>query len=386
MSRIAALIVAAGKGERVGGLVPKQFRPLLGEPVLRRSVAAFANLPEITFVQIVATDERWKETEAAVTGLRCAPFARGGLTRQDSVRNGLEALEPSAPDFVLIHDAARPLVSASLIRRVIAALESAAPAAIPLLPLSDSLKRKERENWTTVSRYGGLYRAQTPQGFRFPEILSAHRQLKSTTVTDDMAIAEQAEIAITRVDGDETNLKITTEDDFCRAERLLRGTMEEFRTGQGFDAHRFAAGDHVWLCGVKIAHDAALEGHSDADAGLHALTDAILGALGAGDIGLHFPPTEEKWRGASSSVFLSHAAQLVAQAGGAIVHCDVTLICEQPKISPHREAMCARIADLLAIDVSRVSVKATTTEGMGFLGRGEGLAAQAIATIRLPPA
>jgi 2-C-methyl-D-erythritol 4-phosphate cytidylyltransferase / 2-C-methyl-D-erythritol 2,4-cyclodiphosphate synthase len=385
MSRIAALIVAAGKGERVGGLVPKQFRPLLGEPVLRRSVAAFAKLPEITDIQIVTTDERWKETEAAVTEIHCAPFARGGLTRQDSVRNGLEALEPSSPDFVLIHDAARPLVSASLIRRVLAALENGAPAAIPLLPLSDSLKRRERENWTTVSRYGGLYRAQTPQGFRFAEILSAHRQLQSSTVTDDMAIAEHAEIAITRVDGDEINLKITTEDDFRHAERLLRGTMEEFRTGQGFDAHRFAPGDHVWLCGVKIAHDAALEGHSDADAGLHALTDAILGAVGAGDIGRHFPPTEEKWRGAPSSLFLSHAAQLVAQAGGAVVHCDVTLICERPKIAPHREAMRTRIAEILAIDVSRVSVKATTTEGMGFPGRGEGLAAQAIATIRLPP-
>jgi len=386
MYRIAALIVAAGKGERVGGLVPKQFRPLLGEAVLRRSVAAFAKLPEITDIQVVTSDERSNESEAAVTGLRCGPFARGGLTRQDSVRNGLEALEPSAPDFVLIHDAARPLVSASLIRRVIGALESGAPAAIPLLPLSDSLKRKERENWTTVSRYGGLYRAQTPQGFRFAEILSAHRQLKAATVTDDMAIAEQAEIAITVVDGDETNLKITTEDDFRHAERLLRGTMEEFRTGQGFDAHRYARGNHVWLCGVKIAHDAALEGHSDADAGLHALTDAILGALGAGDIGRHFPPTEEKWRGAASSLFLAHAAQLVAQAGGTIVHCDVTLICERPKISPHREAMRARIAEILAIDESRVNVKATTTEGMGFIGRGEGLAAQAIATIRLPPA
>jgi 2-C-methyl-D-erythritol 4-phosphate cytidylyltransferase/2-C-methyl-D-erythritol 2,4-cyclodiphosphate synthase len=386
MARIAALIVAAGKGERAGGAVPKQFQSLLGEAVLRRSVAAFAALPEINDIQIVTTDERSKETEAAVTGLDCAPFARGGLTRQDSVRNGLEALEPSAPDFVLIHDAARPLVAASLIRRVIAALENGAPAAIPLLPLSDSLKRKERENWTTVSRYGGLYRAQTPQGFRFAQILSAHRQLKSTTVTDDMAIAEQAEIAITRVEGDETNLKLTTEDDFRHAARLLRGTMEEFRTGQGLDAHRFTTGDHVWLCGVRIAHDAALEGHSDADAGLHALTDAILGALGAGDIGRHFSPTEEKWRGASSSLFLSHAAQLVAQAGGAIVHCDVTIICERPKIAPHREAMRTRIAEILSINVSRVSVKATTTEGMGFLGRREGLAAEAIATIRLPPA
>lgn len=385
MSQIAALIVAAGKGERAGGPVPKQFQPLLGQSVLRRSVSAFAALPEIGEIRIVTTEERWKETEAAVQGLRCAPFVRGGATRQDSVRNGLEALEQSSPDFVLIHDAARPLVSPGLIRRVIAALENGAAAAIPLLPLADSLKRKERETWSTVSRYGGLYRAQTPQGFRFAEILSAHRQHRSVTVTDDMAIAEQAETAITPVDGEDTNLKITTEDDFRHAARLLRGTMEEFRTGQGFDAHRFAPGDHVWLCGVKIAHAAALEGHSDADAGLHALTDAILGAIGAGDIGRHFPPTEEKWRGASSSLFLSHAAQLVAEAGGAIVHCDVTIICERPKIAPHRDAMRASIAEILHIDPSRVSVKATTTEGMGFLGRGEGLAAQAIATVRLLP-
>ncbi|HLY06445.1 MAG TPA: bifunctional 2-C-methyl-D-erythritol 4-phosphate cytidylyltransferase/2-C-methyl-D-erythritol 2,4-cyclodiphosphate synthase [Rhizomicrobium sp.] len=386
MSGIAAVIVAAGKGERVGGLVPKQFRLLLGQSVLRRSVSAFAALPEIAIVQIVTSAERWVETEAALAGVTCAPFVQGGATRQDSVRNGLEALDAFAPDFVLIHDAARPLVSSALIRHVIAALENGAQAAIPLLALSDSLKRKEPENWTTVSRYGGLYRAQTPQGFRFSEILAAHRQLKWATVTDDMAIAEQAGIPIARVEGEETNLKITTEDDFGHAERLLRGTMDEFRTGQGFDAHRFAEGDHVWLCGVKIAHDAALEGHSDADAGLHALTDAILGALGAGDIGRHFPPTDEKWRGAASSLFLSHAAQLVAEAGGVVVHCDITLLCERPKIAPHREAMRARIAEILGIDVSRVSVKATTTEGMGFLGRCEGLAAQAIATVRLPPA
>jgi 2-C-methyl-D-erythritol 4-phosphate cytidylyltransferase/2-C-methyl-D-erythritol 2,4-cyclodiphosphate synthase len=205
------------------------------------------------------------------------------------------------------------------------------------------------------------------------------------SVTDDMAIAERAGFPVTRVEGEETNLKITTEEDFAHAARLLRGAMSEFRTGQGFDAHRFARGDHVWLCGVRIAHEATLEGHSDADAGLHALTDAILGALGAGDIGRHFPPTEEKWRGAPSSLFVSHAARLVAEAGGAVVHCDVTLICERPKIAPHREAMRARIAEILQIDISRVSVKATTTEGMGFVGRGEGLAAQAIATVRLPP-
>jgi 2-C-methyl-D-erythritol 4-phosphate cytidylyltransferase/2-C-methyl-D-erythritol 2,4-cyclodiphosphate synthase len=348
-------------------------------------VSAFSALPEIAAIQLVAANERASETEAALAGLKILPLAEGGDARQDSVRNGLEALEAHAPDFVLIHDAARPLVSASVVRWVVAALADGAHAAIPVLPVSDSLKRREGDSWTSVSREG-LFRAQTPQGFRFREILAAHRKFRAKSVTDDMAIAELAGITITTVTGEEANSKITTEDDFRYAARLLRGTMEEFRTGQGFDAHRFATGDHIWLCGVKIAHDAALEGHSDADAGLHALTDAILGALAAGDIGRHFPPTEERWRGASSSLFLSHAAQLVADAGGTVVHCDVTIICERPKIAPHREAMRTRVAEILGLDVSRVSVKATTTEGMGFLGRGEGLAAEALATIRLPPA
>jgi len=385
MAKIAALIVAAGHGERAGGRVPKQFRPLVGQPVLRRSASAFVELPEVNVIQVVAASERREETEAALDGINCLAVAIGGATRQDSVRNGLEALAAQSPDFVLVHDAARPLVSSALIRRVIGALEAGAAAAIPLLPLTDSLKRKEPDNWTTVSRHGGLYRAQTPQGFRFPELHAAHRECRWVSVSDDMAIAERAALPIAAVAGEETNLKITTEEDFVHAARLLRGAMSEFRTGQGFDAHRFTRGDHLWLCGVNIAHDAGLEGHSDADAGLHALTDAILGALCAGDIGRHFPPTEEKWRGASSSVFLAHASRLVAEAQGAIVHCDVTLVCEQPKIAPHRDAMRARIADILRLEVSRVSVKATTTEGMGFIGRSEGLAAVAVATLRLPP-
>ena len=379
------VVVAAGKGERAGGLVPKQFQPLLGLPVLRRSVWAFAKVPEIAAIQIVTAEGLELRAEEALRGIARLPFALGGETRQESVRNGLEALVPHAPEFVLVHDAARPLVSPDLIRRVMAALEAGAIAAIPLLALADTLKRKEPENWTSVSRHGGLYRAQTPQGFRFDALLAAHRAHASESMTDDMAIAERAGLPIAPVAGDETNLKITTEEDFACAARLLRGVMSEFRTGQGFDAHRFARGDHVWLCGVRIAHDAGLEGHSDADAGLHALTDAILGAIGAGDIGRHFPPTEEKWRDAPSSLFLAEAARLVAEANGAIVHCDVTLVCERPKITPHREAMRARVAEILAIGIDRVSVKATTTDGLGFTGRSEGLAAQAVATVRLPP-
>ncbi|HEX4160750.1 MAG TPA: bifunctional 2-C-methyl-D-erythritol 4-phosphate cytidylyltransferase/2-C-methyl-D-erythritol 2,4-cyclodiphosphate synthase [Rhizomicrobium sp.] len=385
MSSIAALIVAAGLGQRAGGSVPKQFQPLLGASVLRRSAIAFAALPEIQLVQIAISDDRRAETEAALEGVARLPFAIGGATRQESVRNGLEALATHNPDFVLVHDAARPLVSAKLIRRVIETLERGAAAAIPLVPVADTLKRDEADEWTTVPR-DALYRAQTPQGFRFEALRAAHREFADAAVTDDMALAELAGLPITRVIGEEINLKITTEEDFLHAARLLRGEMGEYRTGQGFDVHGFKAGDHVWLCGVKIPHTAALEGHSDADAGLHALTDAILGALGAGDIGRHFPPTDEKWRGAPSSLFLAHAARLVAEAAGAIVHCDVTLICERPKIAPYRDAMCARIAQILGIEISRVSVKATTTEGLGFTGRREGLAAHAIATIRLPPA
>lgn len=286
----------------------------------------------------------------------------------------------AAPDYVLIHDAARPLVSPALIGRVVAALESGAEAVVPVLPVTDALKRVEGAGLANVVR-DGLYRAQTPQGFRFDAILAAHRAQRGEEAVDDIAIAEKAGMTIATVAGDEANMKITAAEDFAHAERLMGG---QTCTGMGFDAHRFGEGDHVWLCGLKIPHSAGLIGHSDADAGLHALTDAILGALGNGDIGLHFPPTDERWRGASSDKFLKHASDLVGQAGGSIVHCDVTLICEAPKITPHRDAMRARVAEILGLELSRISVKATTTEGMGFTGRREGIAAQAVATIRLP--
>jgi 2-C-methyl-D-erythritol 4-phosphate cytidylyltransferase/2-C-methyl-D-erythritol 2,4-cyclodiphosphate synthase len=382
MPRIAALIVAAGRGERAGGGVPKQFRPLADVPVLRRSVDAFAGRKDITQVTVVAPDDHLDTAFAILLGTS-ARVVPGADSRQGSVAFGLEALARETPDFVLIHDAARPLVSQAVIGRVIDALAAGNEAAIPLVPVADTLKRKDGDAWTTVSR-DGLFRAQTPQGFRYDSILKAHRDHAAVSVTDDMALAEAAGLKIVSVQGEETNMKITTPEDFDHAERLIAGGMAEFRTGMGFDAHRFAPGDHVWLCGVKIAHDHALEGHSDADAGLHALTDAILGAIGEGDIGQHFPPTDEKWRGAPSSRFLDHAVELVKAKGGAVVHCDVTLICERPKVSPHRDAMRARVAEILKLDVSRVSIKATTTEGMGFTGRKEGLAAQAVATVRVP--
>ncbi len=379
MTRLAILIVAAGKGERAGGGIPKQYAPLLGKPMLRRAVEAFAGCPgAVVQAMIGPGQESWYAK--AVAGLELRPPAIGGTTRQETVRRGLEALADAAPDFVLIHDAARPLVSRKLIDGVVAALEAGADAAVPLLPVADTLRKLEDGAWITVPR-SGLMRAQTPQGFRYAKILKAHREYANEEFTDDMALAELAGLGIAAVPGEETNMKVTSADDFAVAEKLLGG---ETRTGSGTDVHRFVPGDHVWLCGVKIAHDHALEGHSDADAGLHALTDAILGAIGAGDIGQHFPPTDEKWRGAASSKFLDHAAELVRAKGGAIVHCDVTIVCERPKIGPHREAMRARIAEILGIDIGRVSVKATTTEGLGFTGRREGLAAEAIATVRLP--
>jgi 2-C-methyl-D-erythritol 4-phosphate cytidylyltransferase/2-C-methyl-D-erythritol 2,4-cyclodiphosphate synthase len=307
----------------------------------------------------------------------------GGATRQESVRRGLEALASAAPDLVLIHDGARPLVSQRLIDSVIAALESGADGAIPLLAVADTLKREESGKWTTVPREG-LHRAQTPQGFRFAKILRAHRHYADQEVTDDMALAELAGLHIAVVAGEDTNLKVTAPNDFALAEAHLRGRLGEGRTGLGYDVHRFVPGDHVWLCGIKVPHDHGLEGHSDADAGLHALTDAILGAIGEGDIGQHFPPDDERWRDAPSWKFLAHAAHLVREKGGALVQCDITIICERPKIAPHRSAMRSRVAEILNLEEQRVSVKATTTEGLGFEGRREGLAAQAVATVRLP--
>lgn len=382
MPRTAALIVAAGVGERAGAGALKQFRALHGVAMLRRSVLAFVDVPEIDGVAIVIGRGQEAHAEEVLAGLDRLPFVTGGPTRQDSVRLGLEALAAQAPDFVLIHDAARPFVSRELIGNLIAALRGGADAAVPLLAVSDTLKRRTADGaWITVPRED-LYRAQTPQAFRFAAILEAHRARAGLAVTDDMALAELAGLHIALVPGEEINTKMTKPEDFQLAERWLAGGSE-FRTGFGFDAHRFAPGDHVWLCGERIPHDASLAGHSDADAGLHALTDALLGTIGEGDIGRHFPPTDEKWRGTTSSVFLEHAARLVRERGGEIVHCDVTLICERPKISPYREAMRNRIAAILQIDIGRVSVKATTTEGMGYTGRREGLAAQAVATVRL---
>jgi 2-C-methyl-D-erythritol 4-phosphate cytidylyltransferase/2-C-methyl-D-erythritol 2,4-cyclodiphosphate synthase len=383
MPATAVLIAAGGSSSRAGGGLPKQYRMLGGTAVLRRTVEAFLAHSVISALQVVVGAGQEAEYEAATAGLLVMPAARGGDTRQKSVRNGLRALARIRPDFVLIHDAARPLASRRLIDAVIAALENGAHAVLPMLPIADSLRRIDNDIVGRPVSRDGLCRVQTPQGFRFAEILDAHERFAGADSTDDISLAEQAGLAITAVLGEAENLKLTTVNDFATAERLLAGAAET-RTGMGFDVHRFVPGDHVWLCGVRIPHDRALQGHSDADAGLHALTDAILGALAQGDIGQHFSPSDERWRGASSNVFLEHAAALVRDNGGAIIHCDISIICERPRLAPYREAMRARIAAILNIDSARVSVKATTTEGLGFAGRGEGLAAQAIATIRVP--
>lgn len=379
--RVAALIVAAGRGVRAGGGLPKQYRPVGGRPVLAWSAAAFARHPRVAEVRVAIHPDDRALYDAAGAGLNLGAPVHGGATRQDSVRLGLEALATEAPDIVLIHDAARAFVSAALIGRVVDAIAPGA-GAIPALPVTDTLKRGGDLVEATVPR-DGLWRAQTPQGFPFAPILAAHRQAQGRALTDDAAVAEAAGLPVAIVAGAEENVKLTAPEDFARAAPPAPAVLEP-RTGTGFDVHRFEPGDHVWLCGVKVAHEVGLKGHSDADVGLHALTDAILGALANGDIGTHFPPSDPQWRGAPSDKFLAHAAGLVARAGGRIAHADVTLICERPKIGPHKSAMRARIADILGLDPTRVSVKATTTEGLGFTGRREGIAAQAAATLLLP--
>jgi 2-C-methyl-D-erythritol 4-phosphate cytidylyltransferase/2-C-methyl-D-erythritol 2,4-cyclodiphosphate synthase len=378
-----ALIVAAGRGTRFGGALPKQYLRLGGASVLRHAVAAFATHQRIGGVQVVIREEDRTIFEEAVAGLAILPPVPGGAERQDSVRLGLEALVRHGPARVLIHDGARPFPDAALIDRVLDALDRAS-AAIPALPLGDTVKRVAQGRIRETVDRTQLWRAQTPQGFHFPEILAAHRAASGHVLTDDSAVAEAAGMMPVVVPGSEENLKVTTAEDLAAAERLLAARTGDIRVGQGFDVHAFGPGDHIIVCGIEIPHGASLVGHSDADVGLHALTDALLGAIGAGDIGMHFPPGDPQWRGAGSDRCLRHAAALVRDRGGEIAAVDVTVICERPKISPHRARMVERVAAILGIAPARVSVKATTTERLGFTGRGEGIAAQAVATVRLP--
>ncbi|MDB5367526.1 MAG: ispDF [Rhodospirillales bacterium] len=374
----AALIVAGGTGTRLGAELPKQYLALAGRPLLRTTLEAFLTHRGICRVQVVIGAGQREQYDQAVAGLDLPPPVEGGASRQDSVRNGLEALAAAgAPAQVLIHDAARPLVSAAVIDRVLDALD-AHEGAIAALPVADTLRR---EDGTPVDRTG-VWRAQTPQGFRFATILAAHRDAAGLALTDDAAVAERAGHHVALVLGDAANLKVTTMEDLSFAERLA--TLNDIRTGSGFDVHVFGPGDHVWLGGVRIPHDQGVVAHSDGDVALHALTDAILGAIGDGDIGQHFPPSDMRWKNAASDQFLAHANELVRARGGRVVHCDITVLAEAPKVGPHRAAMVEKIGSILGLAVDRISIKATTTEGVGFVGRREGLAAQAVATVRLP--
>ncbi|WP_413872409.1 bifunctional 2-C-methyl-D-erythritol 4-phosphate cytidylyltransferase/2-C-methyl-D-erythritol 2,4-cyclodiphosphate synthase [Albidovulum sp.] len=372
----AVVIVAAGRGTRAGGAEPKQWRPIAGQSVLARSVAAFAGFRRV--VVVLHPDDMARgvaEFRGRVT------LVAGGETRSASVRNALESLEFSGVSRVLVHDGARPFVSAALVGRVFGAL-GRAPAAAPALGVTDALWTGTGGRVTGVADRAGLYRAQTPQGFHFGAILAAHRAHPGGAA-DDVEVARAAGLDVAIVEGEEENIKITWPADFERAERMLGRDMD-IRTGNGFDVHAFTAGDHVTLCGLRVAHDRALLGHSDADVGMHALTDAIYGALAEGDIGRHFPPSDPQWKGAASAIFLAHAAGLARQKGYAVSNADVTLICERPKIGPHAIDMARELSRILGIGPDRVSVKATTSERLGFTGREEGIAALASVTLVRP--
>ncbi len=376
----ATLIVAAGVGERFGGARPKQYEMLAGQPVLRRSLAAFVGHPRISLVRAVIHETHAAAYAEAVDGMDLLPPVTGGQSRQESCRLGLESLAGRGVSHVLIHDAARPLVSADLIGRTLDALGDA-DASVAACPATDTIKVSDdgRLVGRTMDRRT-VWSAQTPQGFRYETIMQAHEAAADLQLTDDAAVAEHSGVPVALVPGDPDNLKITTMNDLKQAERMLGG-QEEMRVGSGFDVHKFGPGTTVRLCGVDVPHDHGLAGHSDADVGLHALTDAILGAFGAGDIGTHFPSSDDQLRGRDSSVFLRHAADLAAEAGARLVHVDVTLICQVPRVSPAVPAMRQCIADILGVDLGRVSVKATTTDHLGFAGRKEGIAAQAVATL-----
>lgn len=374
--RVAALLVAAGTGSRFGADRPKQFTPIGGKPVIRW--AAEALLPDVDLLQPVGDAAG---VDAALAGLNVLPTVPGGPTRQDSVRLGLEALLAAAPNLVLVHDAARPHVPPGTIAALRDALKSN-PGAIPAMPVADTLKRCEGSLIQATVPRDGLFRAQTPQAFDFKLLLDLHRQA-GPGATDDAALLEAAGHAVALVPGSDDNIKLTYAEDLVRVERVLLPSLFP-RVGTGFDVHVLEAGRPLILCGVTVPHEKGLAGHSDADVGIHALCDAIYGALAEGDIGRHFPPTEATWKDADSARFLRHAAERIAARGGRLANVDVTLICERPKITPHAPAMIARLAELLGVPDARISVKATTTERLGFPGRGEGIAAQAAATVLLP--
>lgn len=368
--RTAVIIVAAGRGSRMGSAVPKQWQMLAGKPVLAHAIAAFRGMQVLL---VIHPEDRDRAEALGV------PRVEGGATRGASVLAGLRALEGTGVEAVLIHDGARPLVSRALIDRLVAALDRHAGAA-PALSVTDALWRGEAGFVTGTQDRAGLFRAQTPQAFRFTPILAAHLAHPGGAL-DDVEVARAAGLDVAIVEGEESNLKLTFPGDFTRAEAILKGRSMDVRLGNGYDVHAFCEGDHVWLCGVKVPHSRGLLGHSDADVGMHALTDAIYGALAEGDIGRHFPPSEPQWKGAASHIFLSHAIRLAADRGYRLGNCDVTLVCERPKIGPHAVEMQSELARIMGVEAGRVSVKATTSERLGFTGREEGIAAIATATL-----
>ncbi len=377
-----ALIVAAGKGQRAGGAVPKQFSTVAGKALLAHAVDAFIAHPDVDQIVIVIGTGQIDLCISALAGRTVDAIVEGGAERQDSVRNGLDAITGlGGCDHVLIHDAARPFLPAAVIDRLLDALKTS-PGAVPALAITDTIAHGSDLLGSVVSR-DGLFRIQTPQAAHYDAVMAAHRAWTGPAATDDAQMLRSAGFDVAMVAGDAELEKITQPADFARAE-AMETTQMISRTGMGYDVHRFQTGQELWLCGIQIEHDRGLSGHSDADVALHALTDSLLGAIAAGDIGDHFPPSDPQWRGAASHQFLEYARDLVGAKGGIIDHVDLTLICEAPRIGPHREAMRHRIADLLRVSLASVSVKATTTERLGFTGRGEGIAAQAIATVRTP--
>jgi len=388
---VSLIVVAAGRGARLGGAIPKQYLPCAGRPLICHTIEALTLAHEFLAATVVIHPDDRYLYDAAIA--RLPPTAArpltapvfGGATRQRSVRNGLEAQADLSPDLVLIHDGARPFASRELISRAVEAARLHG-AAVPATPMTDTVKQIDGEGRIVGSPERASLRAvQTPQAFGFDLILAAHRNAARADLTDDAAVAEAAGHAVFVFDGDFNNMKVTTMQDLREAEARLSAVATEVRVGQGFDVHAFGPGEGVWLGGVLIPHDKKLAGHSDADVALHAIADAIYGALGEGDIGAHFPPSDARWRGADSAIFLAHATERVRARGGVVAHIDVTLICEAPKVGPHREAIRARIAKIAGIAISRTAVKATTSEGLGFTGRREGIACLAMATLRLPP-
>jgi 2-C-methyl-D-erythritol 4-phosphate cytidylyltransferase/2-C-methyl-D-erythritol 2,4-cyclodiphosphate synthase len=387
---VAAVIVAGGVGLRAGGERPKQYHRIGGKPVIWWTLRAFATHPAVSLVQPVIGEGHEAWYRDATEGINTLPPIVGGSTRQDSCRIGVEALVAHAPKKVLIHDAARPFIDPDLISEVVSALDTT-PCVIPALPIADTLKYAPGGIIARTVDRAAMWAAQTPQGFAFNAILDAHRRVARegvASLTDDASIAEHVGLAVAVIQGNTANVKLTTAADLSAAEAAMSANayagLPDVRTGQGFDIHAFAPGKAVVLCGVSIPHTKKLKGHSDADAAMHALTDAILGAIGEGDIGSHFPPSDAQWKNAPSSIFLDKAVSLLRSKGGIVAHADITILAEVPKIGPHVSAMKAHIAPLLGVGVDRIAIKATTMEKIGGIGRGEGIAAMAVATIRLP--